>query len=411
MLTALRRKLTESALPAPVRMLIVGSTLQTLSTAGFSTYVGIWAIQQLHASVSALGVALFLRAFSGVLTGYLGGRLSDSRGRRPVLIASWLSQAVCIAGFVAVNDRVTLGLTLIVLFGPLGPPGRAAAAAYIADATLAEQRTTAYAAQRSAQALAQILGPACAALLIGGARWGLMFGVLAAASAVAVVVAAVLVPTSAAHHDKQEDDTTQHHGQSSVWRDRPYLLMLAAATGITLTMAATDRFLPIAATSAYEVPAHLWGWLAALNPILVIALQTHLTRRLNHVSPSARIMAAGLLTGLPFLLLLPGRGVGVVATVVVLSTFAEIVWLPLAQALAADLAPPAMLGAYLGAFDGAVSLAFALGPTLALELSAAAGNATVWIVFAVLALLAAVGALAARRRLVDRLAQNAATDP
>jgi MFS family permease len=46
----------------------------------------------------------------------------------------------------------------------------------------------------------------------------------------------------------------------------------------------------------------------------------------------------------------------------VLSTFGEIAWIPTAQALAADLAPPAQRGAYLGAFDGSVSLAYAVGP-------------------------------------------------
>lgn len=398
-------------LPGPVRLLVAAAGLQSLAMSGFSTYVGIWAIQRLHASAAALGVALFLRAFSGVVTGYLGGRISDRRGRRPVIIASWLSQAVCIAAFVAVSDQVGVGLVLIVLFGPLGPPGRAAAAAYLADATDPATRPVAYSAQRSAQALAQIVGPALAAVLVAGARWGLMFGVLAAISAAAVVIAVAFVPFRAPRVAGAADDPVQPETgtPASVWHDSPYLLLLGAATGITLTVAATDRFLPIAATVDYGVPTHVWGWIAVLNPILVIAFQTGLTRRLDPVSDSLRIAVAGALAGLPFLLLVAAGGTAMVTVVVGLSTLAEMIWMPLAQSLAADLAPDDRRGAYLGAFDGAISMAFAVGPMLALELSAAAGTALVWIVFAVLAVAAAGGAIAARRRLSGRLAS--ATEP
>ncbi|NUR28604.1 MAG: hypothetical protein HOV83_22660, partial [Catenulispora sp.] len=73
--------------------MITATAVQGLATSGFSSYVAIWAIQRLHASAAAVGVALFLRAASGIGSGYLGGRFSDRHGRRPVIQASWLGQA------------------------------------------------------------------------------------------------------------------------------------------------------------------------------------------------------------------------------------------------------------------------------------------------------------------------------
>jgi MFS family permease len=395
------RAQADVTLPLGVRALIVVSALQSLATAGFSTYVGIWAIQSLHAGAAALGVALFLRAGSGVLTGYAGGRISDDRGRRPVIIASWGAQAVCIGAFAFVHGDLAVGLALIVAFGPLGPPGRAAAAAYIADATESGQRPVAFASQRSAQALAQIVGPAVAALLVGDSRWSLMFGVLGGFSLFAVVVAAFLLPRQARRVDAAPQSAESQHS-GSLWRDHPYLAFLAAATAITLAMAATDRFLPIAAVASYGVPTQTWGLVAVLNPALVILLQRRLTRRSEIVSVPARIAGAGALTGLPFLLLLPFGGTPVVVAIVLLSTLGEMVWMPLSQALAADLAPPHRVGAYLGAFDGAVSLAYALGPMLALELSAVVRIGVVWIVFAAIAVFGAAAGLAAYRSLRSR---------
>jgi MFS family permease len=387
--------------PRDARLVILAAMAQSIATSGFSTYVGIWAIEGLHASAAALGVALFLRAGSGVLTGPVGGRWSDARGRRPVIVGSWLAQAACIGAFAFVGRNVAIGLTLVVLFGPLGPPGRAAAAAYIADVTSPGERPVAYSALRSAQALAQITGPAAAALLAGGSTWPVMFGTLAAIS-LAAACGAALLPL---RRDRTRPGGTAAAAAraGSPWRDFPYVALLTAVTVITLTMAATDRFLPIAAVSSYQVPTRAWGLIALLNPVLVVALQTRLTRRTESVPPAARLAVAAALTGLPFLLLLPFSGVGVVVIVVVIATFGEMLWLPLAQALASDLAPRDRYGAYLGAFDGATSAAYALGPTLALEVRAAAGSAAVWTLFAGLAATGAVIAIRAYQALAARV--------
>ena len=387
--------------PRDARMLILANMAQTIATSGFSTYVGIWAIEGLHASAAALGVALLLRAGSGVLTGPVGGRWSDTHGRRPVIVGSWLAQAACIAAFAAVGRNVAIGLTLIVLFGPLGPPGRAAAAAYIADVTSPGERPVAYSSLRSAQALAQITGPAVAAVLAGGSRWPVMFGTLAGISFAAACGAALLPRRR--DSDRPGRTAAPAVRTGSPWRDLPYVAFLIAATMITLTMAATDRFLPIAAVGTYHVPTRAWGLIALLNPALVVTLQTRLTRRTEAIPQSVRLAVAAALTALPFLLLLPFSGVGVVVIVVVMATFGEMLWLPLAQALASELAPPDRYGAYLGAFDGATSVAYAFGPTLALEVRAAAGSAAVWAMFAGLAAVGAVIAIRACRALEVRV--------
>jgi len=404
----LSRLLAGQGVPRAARVVILASMSQTIATSGFSTYVAIWALEGLRASAAAIGVALFLRAGSGVLTGPLGGRLSDKRGRRPVIVASWLAQAACIGSFALVGHNVAIGLALIVLFGPLGPPGRAAAAAYIADVTSPGERPIAYSKLRSTQAVGQITGPAVAALLAGGQTWPIMFETLAAISLVAAC-GAVLLPRRRASAPKAA--TAKRSARpGSPWRDLPYTAFLTAVAAITLTMAATDRFLPIAAVSAYHVPTHAWGLIAVLNPALVVTIQTRLTRRTESVRPSARLAAAAAFTGLPFLLLLPFSGVWVVVTVMVAATFGEMLWLPLAQTLAAQLAPPEQYGTYLGAFDGATSLAFALGPMLALEVSAAAGDATVWVIFAALAAVGTVIAIRAHRALAARVERAEAGD-
>ena len=361
--------------PADIRPLILATAVQGLATSGFSAYVTIWAIQRLHAAAGAVGVALFIRAASGIGSGYLGGRLSDRRGRRPVILASWLAQAMCIAAFTLAGDHVLLGLALLVAFGPLGPPGAAASAALIADAVPAGERKAAFASMRVLRSMSTILGPPGAALLVAVGGWPAMFGGLAACSLGAVVAARLLI------HDPPRRDVAAVGKQTTdraLWRDGTFLLFLSSVTLITLTLAATDRFLPVAAVSSYHLPVSAWGALIALNPVLIVLFQARATRYGDTLPPRVLVTVAATLTGGPFLLFLTNTSAEMIAAVVVLSTFGEIAWTPTAQSLAADLAPEAQRGAYLGAFDGSVSLAYAVGPMAALEIHATAGDSPVW---------------------------------
>src|SRR5882757_78734 len=248
--------------PVGIRPLIAVTAVQGLAASGFSAYVAIWAVERLHAAPGAVGLALFFRAASGIGSGYLGGRLSDRRGRRPVILASWFAQAVCIAAFAFAGDHVLLGLALIVAFGPLGPPGSAASSALIADAVPAGERGSAYAAIRVLRSMSVILGPPGAALLVAVGGWPTMFGGLAGCSLVAVAAARLLV------HDPPRRDaapTGTPAADRALWRDGTFLLFLSSVTLITLTLAATDRFLPVAAVSSYHLPVAAWGALIVLN--------------------------------------------------------------------------------------------------------------------------------------------------
>jgi predicted MFS family arabinose efflux permease len=359
--------------------------LQSVATSGFSTYVAIWAVTRLGASSAAVGIALFLRAGSGVLTGYLGGRRSDRVGRRGVIGAGWAAQGVCIAAFAIQPHSTIAGLSLVVAFGPLGPPAAASSAALVSDLVAAERRETAFAAMRAAGSLAIMAGPALAAGLLAVGGWRTMFLGLAAFTLAAVGV----VWRSLPHGKPPVDDRScaQQGGQhvGKLLGDRRFQLFLACVAIITIAMAGTDRVLPIAAVASYRFPQSAWGLLVIISPALVVVFQTVITARLSSTDRRLRVLVAAALTGLPFLLLLLDHGAVSIAAVVVASTFGEMVWVPTSQALTTELAPPGRTGAYLGAYSGAVSVAFAVGPLLALEIRGTAGDGWMWIAFAGLA--------------------------
>src|SRR5207237_1283418 len=105
------------------------------------SFVGIWAIERLHASQVAVGLAFLVSAIVGAASGYVGGHLSDYLGRRPLILLAWACQAGLILGFLGAGGRELVGLGLVCVGGLFFQVGSAASQAMIPDLLPAEPPT------------------------------------------------------------------------------------------------------------------------------------------------------------------------------------------------------------------------------------------------------------------------------
>lgn len=133
--------------PALRPVLAVSLAGSMAGSAGWS-FIGIWAIERLGASSAQLGFAFLFGAIAAGAAGYLGGHLSDHLGRRPLILVGWGAQAVFMLGYVAVGDRVVLGLLLVALGGVFGSVGAGADQAMVADLVPPHRHEAAYASVR-----------------------------------------------------------------------------------------------------------------------------------------------------------------------------------------------------------------------------------------------------------------------
>ena len=134
-----------------------------------------------------------------------------------------------------------------------------------------------------------------------------------------------------------------------------------------------------------------------VNPLMVTFFQLRLTRRVQHVSPAAKLAVAMPLMGLPFLLLSVSAAIPVVM-------LADLPLRDRRDALGADVAvrrrgtgATTCAGAYMGAFGSGAATGFALAPFFGLTIGDRYGDGTMWAFFAVVSVVAGVsGAIAAR---------------
>ena len=167
-------------------------------SAGWS-FVGIWAIRELGATKSQLGVTFLIAALVGMVAGYLGGHASDYVGRRPMILLGWALLGFAFLLFAFVGDRTYVGLALLVFSAIGGSVGGGADQAMVADLVPPERHEAAYASVRVASNLGVVCGPPIGGLLLVGGHWPILFGGVASMCVGAIAIAWRYLPRRGAY--------------------------------------------------------------------------------------------------------------------------------------------------------------------------------------------------------------------
>ena len=134
------------------------------------TYMGIWALERLDASSTAIGITFTCGALAATATGYLGGHLSDYLGRKPLILIGFGLESVFVLAYLAAGGRELLGLSLVVVASALGSLARAPTRR--SSPTSCRRRSEqAYASVRVASNLGVTIGPPIGGLLLLGEDW------------------------------------------------------------------------------------------------------------------------------------------------------------------------------------------------------------------------------------------------
>jgi MFS family permease len=381
-------------LDAALRPLVAQGFASSLAASAGWSFLGIWAIRQLRAGQTALGLAFTVGAVLGALTGYAAGHASDYVGRKPLMLASSGGFVVLVLCLLLVGRNQTFGLVLLAAAPAVGGIAGSSANALIADLVPLERHQAAYASQRVAWNLGATSGPPVGGALLALAGWNGLFVGVAALTAVAFVISTFLIPSRGAH---APEGPPERGSFAVIRRDRSFLLFLVSGGLSYLVYVAYETVLPISLVASHGLRPAEWGFLIVLNPLCVTLFQLRLTRRVARVPPGVKLAVAMGLMGFPFLLLSVSDAVPVIAVILVVFVIGEMLWVPTSQAVVAALAPADIRGAYMGAFGSTSAFGFALGPLVGLQIRHAYGDTAMWIGFAAIAVLAAATGAAAVR--------------
>ncbi len=178
--------------------------------------------EKLGASPAQVGMLVATYAACQLVAGPLLGRISDTTGRKPLLL---VSQVGTFIGFVVLANAASLWVVFLSrIIDGLTAGNLSLAQAYIADVTEPKDRAKAFGVIGIAFGIGFLLGPALSGLLVPfGYHWPIYAA--AALSATSILCTATLLPSSKPHVAPESPDAPVAPGgqRLSVFDWKPYV--------------------------------------------------------------------------------------------------------------------------------------------------------------------------------------------
>ena len=392
--------------PRSFWVLIAGMFIDRLGTNLIMPFLAVYVARTFNAGMTQVGIILTIFAISGVAGTILAGAMADKFGRRSVMIIGLVFGALSRVGLGLATSLD--GLYVVAVFaGFFGSVGWPAQAAMVADLLPERQRADGFGIQRVAANLTWVLGPMIGGVLAPITGYLLLFLLDAATSFVmAIMVFTMLPETRPEHADGRPAESFGGSlaGYGLVMRDGVF--MAFALISILMIAAYQQMYsaLSVFLVKYQQMPESFYGALLMTNAGMVVVLQFPITRW-SSKRPPMLIMAAG--TAL-YMVGLTAYGVVVSSAVFVAAmamlSLGEMLVMPTAQALAAQLSPPDMRARYAATLGFTCVIPQALAPLGAGLVMDNLNPSWVWYGCGILCAVSVAGFYALHLRTGERLA-------
>ncbi len=386
--------------PRQFWILFWGMLINAAGTSMVWPFLTLYMRQKLGTPLTTITLLLTLNSVAGLLSTTIVGPLVDRFGRKGAML---LSLAVGGLNMFLMSRAGTLPgwAVLMAISGTFGPLYNVGSNAMIADLIEPERRVSAYALLRMIANLGIAIGPAVGGFVTRASyAWAFYIG----AGAQLTYGLIVLLLT----HETRPQNVEAHTapapvGYGPVLRDRPFLAFCAAYTLGTMGYSLMMVLLPVYAKEQFGVLENQYGFIMATNAAMVVFLQfatTRLTTRFHHL----RVLAVGALfyaVGLGSVGL--GRSFPAFLLSMVVLTIGEMVTVPTATTLTANVAPLDMRGRYMSVFGLTWGVGFGIGPVLGGWLSDNVAPRAIWYAGFSMALISALAFVVLTRALKEKV--------
>ncbi len=345
------------AYPRAFWVLFFGRLLNSIGTSIVFPFLTVYLHDTLHANLAMVGLVLLLQGIAQVVAVSLGGLLSDAWGRLPTMFLSLGAGAMATLSLAIVGAPIWI-VVLVVVRGGLMPLFDPAAQAFVADIVPRDKLYPAYSLQRVAGNAGIILGPMLGAFLLQHS-FSILF-LLSGAIALSFGVLAYWL----LHGSETSDHRSTGPASLSLGLLRdPFLLTVTGLFAlVSLTYSQLYWVVPGYMTVYLHLPASDFGFLAAENAVLVVALQMPLVAVSRNWRPERAIAIGAALYGLGFLLMAPLRSFLPFLLPVAVITIGEVLLSPSITSLVVSRARPQDRGKAIGLVSLANRSGSAVGP-------------------------------------------------
>ena len=352
--------------PRQFWLLLGASFIDGLGGALLFPFFTLYVTAHFDVGMTTVGIIFGLFSISAIFGSTIGGALSDRFGRKRMIIFGLVSSALItlLMGFAHDIRIFFVAAVLVGLFANMGDPARQA---MVADLLPPEQRADGYGLMRIIMNLAMTIGPA-----IGGFMAARSYLTLFITDAVASTITAFIVflfikesMPAAAEDEGSERFLETFSGYAVALRDKVFMVFIAASILVTIVYMQMNTTLSVYLRDVHHVPTQYYGYLISMNALLVVLFQFFITRKTRRFRPLHVIAAGAFLYGIGFGMFGVVNSYAFFILAILIITLAEMLIVPVSQAVVALLAPEAMRGRYMAVFGFSWAIPAAIGPLLA----------------------------------------------
>ncbi|GID25117.1 MDR family MFS transporter [Paractinoplanes brasiliensis] len=367
-------------------------------------FLAIYLTADRHFTQSQAGLVIGLYGVGGALGTTLGGVLADRWGRKPTMLTAQFGAAALMLALGFAHDYGQI-LAATFTLGLFSEAVRPAFSAMMVDIVPEKDRVRAFSLNYWAINLGFALS-AVGAGLAAKVDYLLLFVVDAGSTLITALICLIFLHETRPAVRSPSRGRRDSGGMITALRDRVFMAyLLVSLLGIVVMMQHMST-LPIAMT-AEGLSAATYGWVIAVNGVLIVLGQLFVPRLIGGRSPSRVLALGSLIIGLGFGLTAFAHASWFFALSVVIWTLGEMIQSPSNATTVAALSPASMRGRYQGLNSLSWSAGTALAPIAGGLTQEHLGNTALWLGCFLVCALAAAGHLVAgpsRQRRMRQLA-------
>ncbi|MCF7805138.1 MAG: MFS transporter [Candidatus Marinimicrobia bacterium] len=364
-------------------------------------FISIYFHLELGVSMTVVGSFFFITAIIRAGSQIIAGNLSDSIGRRGIMIFAQIVRGIVFFGvavsiyfrmsFLATAFILITGYLLASFFQPV-------ANAMIADIVPKEKRPEAYGLLRVAANIGWGIGPAAGGFLAKYSYASLFFvaGILAILSGITILL---FIKESNLNRRKIQRSSFHPKTVFRVFTDRKFFLYCGISLMMFLTMAQLIATVSVYARESIGISNIQLGFIYSANAITVVLFQMLISRVIRHRDLFLVLSFGSILYSIGYsLMAIPGTMIGILVLVLIVTT-AEMLVGPAASTMVARMAPDDRYGHYMGAFGLFQTLGWSIGPFIGgLFLDFAPNPVILWLGVSTFGLIGGIGYLWMHRK-------------
>jgi MFS family permease len=374
--------------PGQFWLMFAGMVLSTLGATMIWPFLMIYASETLSLPLVTVASLMSINAAAGLFSSILAGPLVDRLGRKWIMVVGLIGNGLC---YFLLSRAASYGEFALILgaSGVFSPVYRVGSDAMLADLFPEGQRADAFALIRMARNIGVATGPAIGGFVLAASYAFGLYG--AAAGLIAYGLMLLFFARETLPAESSEADRTLRAQLRGYWhalRDGDFMGLVGAFTLIQMTAAMIWVLLSVYVKSQYGISERMYGWLPTTNALMVVFLQVLVTRTTRRY-PAESVMRWGAVFYIfaPLVIALANGFWGFWAAMVIL-TMGELIVVPRASAVAANLAPVDMRGRYMSLYGLTWNIAAGISPVLGGFLSDSLGPRSPWMGGVVTGLLA-----------------------